>query len=89
MLQKPEYQDWLDTAKSPDHHGLLWIKGKPGSGKSTLMNFIVANAHKMKGDVVIISFFFNARGEDLEKSTLGMYRSLLYQLLRCQIFRNF
>lgn len=28
-----------------------------------------------------ISFFFNARGEDLEKSTLGMYRSLLLQLL--------
>lgn len=28
-----------------------------------------------------ISFFFNARGEGLEKSTLGMYRSLLHQLL--------
>ncbi|OCK74802.1 hypothetical protein K432DRAFT_397795, partial [Lepidopterella palustris CBS 459.81] len=30
---------------------------------------------------IIISLFFNARGEQLEKSALGMYRSLLFQLL--------
>ena len=32
-------------------------------------------------DEVFLSFFFHARGVDLEKSTLGMYRSLLFQLL--------
>lgn len=32
-------------------------------------------------DDVIISFFFNFRGEQLEKSVEGLYRSLLYQLL--------
>jgi hypothetical protein len=32
-------------------------------------------------DSVVISFFFNARGEHLEKSTIGTYRSLLLQLL--------
>jgi len=32
-------------------------------------------------DTIVISFFFNARGEHLEKSTSGMYRSLLLQLL--------
>jgi ankyrin repeat protein len=31
---------------------------------------------------VIASFFFNARGTKLERSTLGMYRSLLLQLLK-------
>jgi ankyrin repeat protein len=32
---------------------------------------------------IAISYFFNARGEDpLEKTTLGMYRSLLHQLLK-------
>ncbi|KAF5560764.1 ankyrin 3 [Fusarium phyllophilum] len=30
----------------------------------------------------ILSFFFNARGEELEKSTVGMYRSLLLQMLQ-------
>ena len=82
LLQKPEYKDWLDINKCLSHRGLLWIKGKPGSGKSTLMKFIVADARKWKAADIVISFFFNARGEELEKSTFGMYRSLLYQLLK-------
>ncbi len=81
LLKKTEYQDWLDINKTHNHHGIFWIKGKPGSGKSTLVKFAVANAQKTRAETAVISFFFNARGEDLEKSTLGMYRSLLYQLL--------
>ena len=81
LLKKTEYQDWLDINKIQNHHGVLWIKGKPGSGKSTLVKFAVSNARKTRAETAIISFFFNARGEDLEKSTLGMYRSLLYQIL--------
>lgn len=81
LLKKSEYQDWLDVNKTPDHHGFLWIRGKPGSGKSTLTKFAVENARKAASETVI-SFFFNARGEDLEKSTLGMYQSLLFQILK-------
>lgn len=33
-------------------------------------------------DATAISFFFNARGVQLEKSTEGMYRSLLFQIIR-------
>ncbi|EMT67378.1 Serine/threonine-protein phosphatase 6 regulatory ankyrin repeat subunit C [Fusarium odoratissimum] len=65
-----------------EHHGFLWIKGKPGAGKSTLMKFILSNARRRMKDKTIISFFFNARGEELEKSTTGMYRSLLLQMLQ-------
>ncbi|KAL7900825.1 hypothetical protein HDV64DRAFT_245191 [Trichoderma sp. TUCIM 5745] len=82
-LQKSaEYLDWLDPGKIHDHHGFLWIKGKPGAGKSTIMKFALATARKSMGDGIIISFFFNARGGSLEKSTIGMYRSLLLQLLQ-------
>jgi ankyrin repeat protein len=81
LLKECEYQDWLDDNKVCDHHGFLWIKGKPATGKSTIMKFAYANAKKTLGDTIVISFFFNARGEHLEKSTLGMYRSLLFQLL--------
>ncbi|KAK7404060.1 hypothetical protein QQX98_010146 [Neonectria punicea] len=81
LLKKPEYLDWLDPGKLGDHHGFLWIKGKPGAGKSTLMKFAVKNAWTKMKDSTIIAFFFNARGDDLEKSTIGMYRSLLLQLL--------
>jgi ankyrin repeat protein/nucleoside phosphorylase len=81
LLSRSEYRDWLDPTKLSDHHGFLWIKGKPGTGKSTMMKFAFANAKKTMMDTTVISFFFNARGEELEKSTLGMYRSLLLQLL--------
>src|SRR5215469_1978461 len=81
LFEKSEYLDWLDATKLVEHHGFLWIKGKPGTGKSTLMKFALASARRMMKDWIIASFFFNARGEDLEKSTIGMYRSLLLQLL--------
>ncbi|KAG9757454.1 purine and uridine phosphorylase, partial [Aureobasidium melanogenum] len=81
LLSKSEYLDWQSEDKVPEHHGFLWIKGKPGAGKSTIMKFAYTNAKKKVGGPVVISYFFNARGESLEKSTIGMYRSLLFQLL--------
>ncbi|KAJ3545042.1 hypothetical protein NM208_g2710 [Fusarium decemcellulare] len=81
LLRKSEYLDWLDSNKLDDHHGFLWIKGKPGAGKSTLMKFALNNARTRMKDRIIIAFFFNARGDILEKSTTGMYQSLLLQLL--------
>ncbi|TID04848.1 5'-methylthioadenosine/S-adenosylhomocysteine nucleosidase [Colletotrichum higginsianum] len=82
LTQHPDYTAWIDRQKYSQHHGFLWIKGKPGAGKSTLMKFAFSRAKKRKGKgASLISFFFNARGEGLEKSTLGMYRSLLHQLL--------
>ena len=81
LLKNSEYVDWLDATKLSEHHGFLWIKGKPGTGKSTLMKFALAVARKTMKDMIIISFFFNARGEELEKSTIGAYRSLLLQLV--------
>ncbi|KAI9765367.1 MAG: hypothetical protein M1840_007447 [Geoglossum simile] len=81
LLEDPEYQHWLDPTKFVEHHGFLWINGKPGAGKSTIMKFAYSHASHTMGNTTVISFFFHARGEDLEKSTAGMYRSLLWQLL--------
>jgi nucleoside phosphorylase len=82
LFSNSEYQDWLDSNKISQHHGLLWIKGKPGTGKSTIMKFALDHTKtQMKKETVVISFFFNIRGNDLERSAIGMYRSLLYQLL--------
>jgi len=78
LFEQPEYLDWLTTDKLAENRGFLWIKGKAGAGKSTLMKFAAASARK---DMEVVSFFFNARGEDLEKSTIGMYRSILSQIL--------
>src|SRR6266700_7742302 len=44
LLKNPEYLDWLNATKLDEHHGFLWIKGKPGAGKSILMKFALTNA---------------------------------------------
>lgn len=85
FLQSPAYIDWLNPMKLHQHHGFLWISGKPGAGKSTLIKFVfeeTKEAWDLATVTATISFFFNARGDQLEKSTEGMYRSLLYQILQ-------
>ncbi|CAH0044839.1 unnamed protein product [Clonostachys solani] len=83
FLRHPYYVDWLDPSKFHEHHGRLWINGKPGAGKSTLMKFCIENwGRNPASDMAVISFFFNANGGPLEKTTEGMYRSLLYQTLQ-------
>jgi NACHT domain len=60
---------------------VLWIKGKPGVGKSTLVKHAMLYCQETFRDHIIVAYFFNARGNELQKTSLGMLRSLLYQLL--------
>ncbi|KAI0102430.1 hypothetical protein GGR51DRAFT_550497 [Nemania sp. FL0031] len=85
FLETPSYINWLQGDASGNSNNFLWIKGKPGAGKSTLMKFLLGQLRNQmrhaKNREVLLSFFFNARGHDLEKATIGLYRSLLLQLL--------
>ncbi|KAG9228902.1 hypothetical protein BJ875DRAFT_508254 [Amylocarpus encephaloides] len=83
FFTKPEYISWHDVAQQRDHGGFLWIKGHPGTGKSTLMKLLFEEAKinaKSNSSQLTPSFFFLARGTVEEKSTTGLYRSLLHQL---------
>lgn len=83
-LQTSEtYCDWLNNRELHKHQGLLWIKGLPGSGKSTLIKEAIRNVETQQNEAngYVASFFFNARGKQLEQTRLGLLRSLLYQLL--------
>jgi len=82
LFEHDDFIAWTDKDQRVVHHGFLWIKGKPGSGKSTIMKEAMRWVKRNESQLVI-SFFFNARGShQLEKSTLGLYRSLVYQLLQ-------
>jgi AAA ATPase domain len=72
------YINWLKEGS-----GILWIKGTPGSGKSTLMEALLRDfeAQPVYKASIPLSFFLHGRGSSLQKSRLGMYRSLLHQLL--------
>lgn len=84
FLKHPRYLDWLDPHKFAQHRGFLWISGKPGAGKSILMKFIKSKTENTltwpAASTTVVSFFFHARGTELEKSIEGMYRSLLLQI---------
>ncbi|KAK4118454.1 hypothetical protein N657DRAFT_556594, partial [Parathielavia appendiculata] len=81
LFSTTQFQKWRDRADLPAHNGVLWIKGKPGAGKSTLMKHALHHCEEVFGDHLIVAYFFNARGEVLEKTPLGMLRSIVYQLL--------
>jgi hypothetical protein len=83
LFQHKSFGKWRDPAYYKKHLGILWIKGKPGAGKSTLMKFASSEMAKNTTDNrITVSFFFNIRGDHLHKSDVGMYRALLYQLLQ-------
>ncbi|KAJ9662198.1 hypothetical protein H2198_001549 [Neophaeococcomyces mojaviensis] len=82
LIRHEQFAVWTDVSRNHEHHGFLWIKGKPGSGKSTIMKETLAWAERHWSSQIILSYFFNARSpHQLEKSSLGLHRSLLYQLL--------
>ena len=78
------YVEWLKCGK-----GLYWIKGKAGSGKSTLMSFLgqdsrIPEALKVWAadrSILVPKFYFWSGGTPMEKSTEGLLRSLLWQIL--------
>ncbi|KAK5106681.1 hypothetical protein LTS08_000802 [Lithohypha guttulata] len=79
------FKQWTDDDEISQHGGFLWIKGKPGCGKSTIMKGALfwANKQKPKRNWITVSYFFNARARDaLEKSALGLYQSLVHQILQ-------
>ncbi|PLB51475.1 hypothetical protein P170DRAFT_80243 [Aspergillus steynii IBT 23096] len=81
ILEREEYQAWMNGVDLATHGGFFWMKAKPGAGKSTMMKYILSNINKQQTDTLSLSYFFHAQGVGLERSTIGMYRSLLHQLL--------
>ena len=75
LLDNENYTTWVAQP-----HALLWIVGNPGAGKSTLLRYALQEASRSTD--VVASFFFFGRGSDLQKSSCGLFRSLLHQLLK-------
>jgi NACHT domain len=83
------FVNWLESETD-----LFWISGKPGSGKSTLMDYIYHNIQPEKigsdllgawagsHSVVILTFwFFRPASTPLLRTLHGFWRSLCFQIL--------
>lgn len=60
--------------------GILWIQGKPGSGKSVLAKSILA-LDSLSTEHATASWFYSKRGGSAGMSHTSMMRSICYQLL--------
>ena len=81
LFTTAQFQQWQNWDNLEKNNGVLWIKDKSGTGKSTLIKHALIYCQKSFSNHSIGAYFFNARGDPLEKSPYGMFRSLLYQLL--------
>ena len=82
-----KFKEWLN-----DGDGIFWVAGKAGSGKSTLMKYLVSEPRTESilqtwaGNeaLVVAKFFFWNAGNDMQKSQEGLLQSLLHEILsRC------
>ena len=88
--QEKNHHDFIDWLEADT--GLFWVSEKPGSGKSTLMDFIYQNLQvgrsgydclkKWAQPVRLLSFwFFRPASSILLRSLQGFWRSLCFQIL--------
>jgi hypothetical protein len=73
-----QYLNWTKRG------GSLLVSGRPGTGKSTLLYSMLEDStigsHSDRA-TFMASFFFHRRGDVLQYSPLGLFRSLLHQIL--------
>jgi hypothetical protein len=88
QVQSPEFKQWLHSQDSNDN--IFWISGKPGSGKSTLMKYLIREERLREhlggwiGNkrLIVADCFFWKYGSRLQRSLVGLLRSLLYYILK-------
>jgi hypothetical protein len=75
-----QYRDWSTS----DASRLLYIQGKPGSGKSTLTKYF--GDHLLKREPaaelpIVAKFFYSYKEGELQRDHYNMLRSILYDIL--------
>nr|RBQ87327.1 hypothetical protein FVER53263_00165 [Fusarium verticillioides] len=76
------FSTWLQSDDK-----LFWIRGKPGSGKSTLIKFVINNNNTKRllgswhPNTRVLSHFFWKIGSEPQNSIRGLLCSLLYDVL--------
>lgn len=79
------FMDWLKSGSD-----LYWIVGKAGSGKSTLMKFLLTDPRTLEGlmawrpGAITLSGFLWNSGREMQRSLKGLLSSLTCQLLERQ-----
>lgn len=81
LLKRPNDLEWVVSSAQGSQPRSLWIRGRPGSGKSVLLKRLLSVATRRMRGYVVLPFFFSKSEGSLESSAEGMYRAVLHQLL--------
>jgi hypothetical protein len=80
-----DFEDWLNGKPKST---VYWIRGKPGSGKSTVMKFALQHNRTRQllkeysdSTWIVAGFFFHDRGSNIQKSVQGLLFEILFQVL--------
>jgi hypothetical protein len=59
------------------------LTSQPGAGKTTLLKYALQDSKESaaRDNFMVASYFFKGRGAPIQKSPIGMFRSLLFQIL--------
>ncbi|KAK3994267.1 hypothetical protein QBC44DRAFT_379610 [Cladorrhinum sp. PSN332] len=81
-VRSDNFLEWLQS-----DNDLYWISGKPGSGKSTLVKFLVNHPatrsalESWRPNTIILSHFLWKLGSEMQSNVKGLLCSLLHQAL--------
>ncbi|KAK8077108.1 hypothetical protein PG996_003278 [Apiospora saccharicola] len=80
------FRDWLYSEDQ-----VFWVSGKPGSGKTTLMKFLVSQRQTLERlrvwnpNVIVVSHFIWLMGPDpMQRNLKGIFCSVLHQVLTAE-----
>ncbi|KAK4172895.1 hypothetical protein QBC36DRAFT_68131 [Triangularia setosa] len=76
IWQHCEYKAW----RASDTSKVLYIQGKPGSGKSTLTKFFSSELASRE-HAVVANYFYSYREGEVQRSHRNMLRKILYDIL--------
>ena len=75
----------MESKSTDQNDKILWIKGKPGAGKSTLMKMMIRQIQirEQKNNPAVLRFFFDSGSSNrMQVTARGLFRSLMCQLLQ-------
>lgn len=77
LSEKPSYQAWRSTSDSSN--SFLWLRGRPGAGKSVLAGQVINELRDTGADC---SFFFFQAVDNTKATANACLRSLAWQMAR-------
>lgn len=82
ILDRPEFDAWMNSAPNDTVTRMLWLTGIPGAGKTVLSSFVINRCSEVSSEKPSppILYFFSKNTDSDKNSVLSVTRSLVFQL---------